>query len=93
MIYRLKIISDVVFTVGFENVILNEFRGAGSKKTDALVSLDEWSLPINATKGSVIMDGDGFLILLSYISINATLEVDGNRPDTMIVLMIVINFT
>ena len=38
--------SDVVLTVGFENVILNEFKGAGSKNTDALVSLDEWSVPI-----------------------------------------------
>jgi len=34
------------------------------------------------------MDGDGFLILLSYMSINATLEVDGNKPDTMIVFVL-----
>lgn len=37
----LIIISEVVLTVGFEKVMLNEFSGAGSKYTDALVSFDE----------------------------------------------------
>lgn len=85
-ISTVNIISDVVFTIGFENDILNEFNSAGSKNTDALESLAELSLPTVATKGELNIDGDGFLILAIEISISDMFDTVGNSPFIIIVL-------
>lgn len=73
-------ISEVVLTVGFENVMLTELSWAGSKNTEALESFAEKSFPTNTTNGSVMMEGEGFRMLVNCRSIKEMLEVVGKRP-------------
>jgi len=67
-------------TNGFEKVILRDLSSAGSKNTDALVSLAEKSFPTYATNGYVIIEGEGFTTLASSMSMKEMLALLGNRP-------------
>jgi hypothetical protein len=66
--------------VGFEKVIFTELSWAGSKNTEALESFAEKSFPTKATKGSVMIEGDGLRMLVNCRSMEEMFEVVGKMP-------------